>query len=79
MKGNRRESSHFVDKKKQKQKRRTTSQLKTKAGSPFSSASKVYPAGRVAGAVTWTMIGRTFPTGFKGVLAADAMVKQEGK
>ena len=59
-------------------KKRTTSQLKTKAGSPFSSASKVYPAGRVAGAVTWTMIGRASPPGFKGVLAADdAMVKEE--
>jgi hypothetical protein len=59
---------------------RTTSQLKTKAGSPFSSASKVYPAGRVAGAVTWTMIGRTSPSGFKGALEAeDAMVKEEGK
>jgi len=35
--------------------------------SSLMAASKVYPEGNVAGAVTWTIIGNTLPNGFKGV------------
>ena len=38
---------------------RTTSQVNNLLGSPLISASKVYPAGKVAGAVTCTIIGKS--------------------
>ena len=44
------------------EKARTTSQVKTLSGSPLISASKVYPAGRLAGAVTCTISGGESPS-----------------
>jgi hypothetical protein len=51
----------------------TTSQVNNLLGSPLISASKVYPAGRVAGAVTWTNKGSSFLTCLYGV--SDVITK----
>jgi hypothetical protein len=59
--------SHLV------QERLTTSMFTNFASSPLIAVSKVYPAGRVAGAVTWIIIGRALP-GFRGVALSPFMV-----
>ena len=50
----------------------TTSQVNNLVGSPLISASKVYPAGNVAGAVTCTIMGKSGRTRF--VCGVDAEV-----
>jgi hypothetical protein len=52
--------------------KRTTSQVNNLLGSPLISASKVYPAGNVAGAVTCTSNGNSFLTARYGV--SDVMM-----
>jgi len=52
---------------KRQQGRRTTSTLTSLLSSPLMAASNEYPAGKVAGAVTWIIKGKTLPFGFRGV------------